>query len=171
MLPGMNKSTPYAALVGASFVWCLLILAPPFVGLIERHDGFISSFLYRFFSPICHQFDSHSLHLFGMKLAVCARCFGIYAGFFAGTLMAPFLAEKLPARAVTLWIVAGLPMLIDVLLDLTGIHDSTLGSRLFTGSFFGIIAGLVLTPLLLEAISQFLNRSSILQGTTDESKT
>jgi len=171
MLPGMNKSAPYAALVGASFVWCLLILAPPYLGLIEGHDGFASSLLYQFFSPVCHQFDSHSLHIFGTKLAVCARCFGIYAGFLAGTLIAPFLARKFPVRPLVLWTAAGLPMLIDVLLDLAGIHESTTGSRLATGSLFGIIAGVILTPLFLEAISQFLNRSSILQGTTDESKT
>jgi len=171
MSPAMNKSAPYAALVGFSFLWCLLLVAPPFIGLVEGHGTVLSSLIYQFFSPICHQLDSHSLHLFGTKFAVCARCFGIYAGFLAGAVSVLFRAGNISRRTLIIWAVAGAPMLIDVLLDIGGIHESTLLTRLFTGLFFGILAGRILTPLFGEGISDVLNRSSIFQGTIDEPKT
>src|SRR5688572_10524064 len=68
-------------------VWVGLIVAAP-VLLGEGYSG-ASSPIYTFFSYICHQMSDRSLHLDGHPLAVCSRCFGVYAGLLAGLLVYP----------------------------------------------------------------------------------
>lgn len=46
---------------------------------------------YRAGAMVCHQQDMRSLHVAGVRMPVCARCFGLYAGAAAG------------AAAVILW--------------------------------------------------------------------
>jgi hypothetical protein len=43
---------------------------------------------YRAGAVICHQQDARSLHVAGVRMPVCARCFGLYAGGGAGALLA-----------------------------------------------------------------------------------
>jgi hypothetical protein len=51
---------------------------------------------YRAGAVICHQQDARSLHVAGVRMPVCARCFGLYAGGGAGALLAA--AWVCPAR-------------------------------------------------------------------------
>jgi len=55
-------------------VWCLVILAAPVFHL---------SWVYEFFSRICHQDPERSWFLFGAQLPVCIRCASIYFAFTA----------------------------------------------------------------------------------------
>jgi uncharacterized membrane protein len=55
-----------------STLWCLSILAAPLLGL---------SWVYEFFSRICHQEPERSWQLFGRSLPVCIRCTSIYIAF------------------------------------------------------------------------------------------
>lgn len=64
----------YAALLAASTLWCLAIVAAPLFGW---------SSIYAFFSLICHQQPARSWHLHGEPLAVCIRCASIYFAFAA----------------------------------------------------------------------------------------
>jgi hypothetical protein len=41
---------------------------------------------YRAGAVICHQRDERSFHVAGVRMPVCARCFGLYAGAAAGAL-------------------------------------------------------------------------------------
>ncbi len=43
-------------------------------------------------------------------------------------------------------------MLIDVGLDVAGIHTSTLATRIVSGGFFGLAAAFLLGPIILESI-------------------
>ena len=43
---------------------------------------------YRAGAVICHQQDARSLHVRGVRMPVCARCFGLYAGAAAGAFVA-----------------------------------------------------------------------------------
>lgn len=146
------------------FGWCFLIVAAPLLktsGLLPE----IPDMIYRFFSRVCHQFDDRSLHLSGEKLAVCIRCSSIYFSFFIALILYPFLHRwhewKTPSRILLL--VSVTPMLIDVVLNFSGLHFSTLWTRLGTGAWFGGVLPLFILPPLLEAALQilFLRRGSI----------
>jgi|SRR5579862_5082325 len=62
------------ALPIAATVWCLSILVAPAFGL---------TWVYRFFSILCHQEPERSWQLFGSSLPVCIRCASIYFAFTA----------------------------------------------------------------------------------------
>jgi uncharacterized membrane protein len=154
----MNLSrTTYRIVLFASLAWSLAIIAPPIavhLGAIGRPD-----FMYRFFSRICHQLDSHSLHLFDEKFAVCARCTAIYYGFFVSMIFYPFLLRRTLPVAVTEIILSSprnfflslLPILLDLGLSEIGVHESTLVTRVLTGAIFGIALPFILIPLAAEA--------------------
>jgi uncharacterized membrane protein len=145
----MTYASPaYRFLLACALLWCALLVAPPALLSFWPAPG---TFVYAFFSRICHQWDSHSLHLFGAKFAVCARCFAIYAGFLAGALLAPF-APGSGRRALWAW--AAAPMAADALADFLPWYDASLASRLATGGFFGVAAGIALVPLFVAAVGQ-----------------
>jgi uncharacterized membrane protein len=72
------KNKTYAALLAGSLLWCLSILAAPVFGL---------SWVYEFFSRICHQDPARSWHIAGEPLAVCIRCASIYFAFAVSLLL------------------------------------------------------------------------------------
>lgn len=134
-------------------MWCGgIVLAP---SLSTALPG-VSSSLYSFYSPICHQIDARSFHLSGEKIGVCSRCSSIYFGFLFSLALYPLFRNiQVPALPKKHWIaLAILPMLIDVLMNLVGIHESTLLTRAITGLLFGLILPLYLIPPLLEGIAQ-----------------
>jgi uncharacterized membrane protein len=146
----MKRTTSYTILLVGTFAWCSLVMLAP---LAASEHSPISRFIYNIFFTLCHQYDSRSLHLFGYKLAVCARCFAIYTGFFVGVLGSPIISHKLRISALWIWLIAILPMFVDVALDTVGLHVSTTVTRLVTGGWFGIIAALILVPLFVQAFS------------------
>jgi hypothetical protein len=62
-------------------------------------------------------------------------------------------------------------MLIDVVLDFVRIYESTLTTRLITGLWFGAGAAIILTPIIIEAISEIISRKFIIKGVKHELKT
>lgn len=66
------KNKMSAALLAGATLWCLSIIAAPVLGL---------SWVYDFFSRICHQDPSRSWYLAGKALPVCIRCASIYFAF------------------------------------------------------------------------------------------
>lgn len=149
--------TTYRIVFLASLTWCLAIIAPP----IALHFGTMTpaDFMYEFFSRICHQIDSHSLHLFDAKFAVCARCTAIYYGFFVSMIFYPLLLRRTLPVAVRESILKSprslflsfLPILIDLGLSESGVHESTLVTRVLTGAIFGIALPFILIPPAAEA--------------------
>jgi uncharacterized membrane protein len=148
----MKISRIYILLLGATIVWCGLIVAAPMIAS-AGHPLDLSKGIYCFFGAVCHQIDSRSLHIGGEKLAVCARCSSTYFSFLAMLVLYPILS-KLTMRDSRLWfLTALLPMLVDVALDFAGIHASTIPTRVFTGAFFGAGAAYLLLPDLEEALA------------------
>ena len=119
-------------------LWTGAILLAPY--LRSRGSGF-APWLYACFAPFCHQIPGRSFRLFGQPLAVCARCFGIYAGFLAGTAAYPrirgFSRPRLPDTRLFLALSA--PMAIDAAANILRIW--TLGNfpRFLTGFAWGTI--------------------------------
>jgi hypothetical protein len=57
-------------------------------------------------------------------------------------------------------------MIIDVVLNVTGIHFSTLFTRSVSGALFGLILPLYLIPVLTEAVTQLRDQLSSSGGPT-----
>ena len=146
----MNASRKFLLFSVAS--WCSLVIAPPLAAGVGMQD--LASVMYRFFSHVCHQYDSHSFHLLGMKLGVCIRCSSIYFGFLGGVLAAGMLPDAHRRRFTAPFLVAMLPMVLDVTLDVLGIHSSNDVTRAVSGLVFGSASGVLLTPYLVEGFAQ-----------------
>jgi uncharacterized membrane protein len=150
--------------------WCTGIILPPLAVLGGGALRAIAPGVYSFYSMICHQIDARSFHLFGIKFAVCARCTGIYAGFLAGAILSLF-GPKEHSRPDLWWVVGLIPMVADVVLDITGLHQSSIFFRVTTGGFFGIVAALLIFPLLTEALAYPVVSSTNYPGVPHESET
>lgn len=137
-----------AFLVLLSFFWLIAILAAP---LLKNFLPAVSTFFYYFFSPICHQLPSRSFFLNGAKLAVCARCFGIYLFFFLGGLFS-FSLDRNSSLSKIWLILSMIPLGVDGMGQLLGLWKSTNLLRLVTGAFFGFVAALYVFPALESAI-------------------
>ncbi len=76
---------------------CLLIIAAPLIA--ANSNSLLSSFIYLFFSPACHQLPARSFAILGYPWGVCQRCAGIYLGLLAAALFSPrFCFEKRISR-------------------------------------------------------------------------
>lgn len=140
----------YAALLLGTLVWCAGIVAAPVFSI---------SALYDFYHRICHQLGSHSLHISGEPLAVCARCTAIYFGFLIGMLVYPTLrsvsSTQLPSRIVLFG--AAVPMLLDVVGGLAGVHTVTITTRLITGGLFGVVLPFFILPAGVGAVLEIFH--------------
>lgn len=142
----------YLGVVTSVSLWCAAFLAAPL--FVEWSGAWlpVGELLYRFFHPICHQLEGRSFTIFGEPLAVCARCSSIYIGFLAGTLAFPFLYRRMRMSSRTLLVMAGLPMLLDVVGGMFGVHEVTILTRSITGAFFGVSLPFVVLPVLMDAV-------------------
>ena len=171
-VPAMTKDPlPYTVLVFGTLLWCAAIVLPPVMAFIEFPATFVSGRFYAVFSIICHQIDARSFHLLGHKLAVCARCASIYWGFFAGVCLYPLIFRKPVANMAALLLAAALPVAADVLLDALRVHASTTATRVLTGSVFGVLLAVVITPVFQEALNEIISPHHKEQGVPYESKT
>ena len=133
------KKNPYLALIisfilGLNFLIFLPVLAERFgINLL----GTIS---YLAFSPFCHQISERSFHLFGVQLAVCARCTGIYLGLLLGIIFFIIFSPKISQLAlVPILIMAG-----DGLVNWLGLVSSPSWLRFIFGLGFGFVGGWLL---------------------------
>jgi len=136
----------------------LLILLPPiFAG--NGHKS-LASPLYQFFGHICHQLPERSFFIFGHKLAVCSRCFGVYFGLLLGLAVFPFIRgvdniEPLPR----IWLFASMaPIAIDWSLTIFGIWENTFASRFITGLILGFACAVYIVPALVEIVRNFARK-------------
>lgn len=136
----------WAVAAGLAAAFVVLIVGAPLLkaGGLQAAAGAA----YGAFALLCHQMDERSFHLLGFKLAVCARCFGLYAGALVGALVYPLvrpLARRdLPARG---WLVAaGVPTLVDFALGFFHIWENTHASRFLTASLVGVVVAFYFVP-------------------------
>jgi uncharacterized membrane protein len=131
----------------------------------DGHEATASA-IYQSLKTVCHQVPERSFQLAGHPLAVCARCFGIYAGFAVMVLLYPLATRGLrltrtPRRE---WfLLALMPTAIDFMLGVTGWWANTHLSRALTGAWLGGWLVFYLVPGLIEigqsSWSQFFGRS------------
>ena len=126
------KNKPYVALLVGSTLWCLGIIAAPVLGL---------SWVYEFFSRICHQDPQRSWHLFGEPLPVCIRCASIYFAFTASL----WLGLKTNVR----WLRIALLFMICEFVTARFVIDAAL-----LRSLSGILAGLSAAPFVKQGVEE-----------------
>src|SRR5436190_3273292 len=126
------KNKTYAALLAGSTLWCLSIVAAPLFGL---------SWVYDFFSRICHQDPARSWHLAGEPLAVCIRCASIYFAFTA----ALWLGLKTNVR----WLRISVLLMICEFVVARLIVDAAL-----LRSITGVLVGLSAAPFVRQAFEE-----------------
>ena len=136
----------WAAAVGLAGGLLALIVGAPLLraGGMEAAAGAV----YGAFALLCHQMDGRSFHLLGFKLAVCARCFGLYAGALLGALVYP-LARPLARRDLPWrgWLLAAaVPTTVDFALGFFGVWENTHASRFLTASLLGVVVAFYFVP-------------------------
>ena len=129
----------------AALLLALIVAAP----LLKAWGmGGAAGAAYAAFALVCHQLDERSFHLAGFKLAVCARCLGLYAGALAGALLyplaRPLVRRDLPARG---WLVAAaVPTTIDFALGFFHVWENTHASRFLTALLLGVAVAFYFVP-------------------------
>lgn len=93
--------------------WAVWLAAAPAIaaGPASRPAAWASAVAYRAGAMICHQQDARSLHVDGVRMPVCARCVGLYAGGAAGALLAALwivAARRAPILPLARWRVAAI---------------------------------------------------------------
>jgi uncharacterized membrane protein len=138
-----------AALACAAGLVGLIVSAP----LLKAAGAWAAAdAVYRGFGLMCHQIGGRSFHVGGEPLAVCARCFGLYAGALAGVaaypLARPLVRRDFPARA---WLIAAaVPTSVDFALGFFGLWQNTHASRFLTALPLGVAVAFCAVPGLVD---------------------
>ena len=143
--------------VAATWLVVVLILLPPFVGVGAR------TMLMGAFSSVCHQIADRSSAIDGVQIAVCHRCFGIFAGLaVASTVFAVMVRgrEWLKKRAGAVILAAVVPVSMDWGADALGLWSNTSFSRTLTGAVFGLSMGALLVASLTPGSSSVSERGN-----------
>lgn len=153
--------TPVLSARRAWFAWgATAAVVLPVVGLTliapwaeARGFGSLAAGLYQAFGHVCHQLPERSFYLLAHPFAVCARCFGLYAGFALGVALYPLAREitgrETPARK---WLFSALvPVGIDFALGFVGLWENTHLSRAATGALLGAVVAFYVVPGLVDA--------------------
>jgi uncharacterized membrane protein len=108
--------------------------------------------IYRAFSLVCHQIPERSFFIAGHPFAVCARCFGLYAGFTLATIAYPLVCslKKADAPARNWLFIAAAPLAIEYALGVIGILNNTHSSRFITGALLRAVSVFYVMPGLLD---------------------
>jgi uncharacterized membrane protein len=139
MLPAI-----FIALFFAFAAW-----SPPlFYGtLMEWHESWQRQLL----SRVCHQQLGRTFQAWGIPLAACSRCIGIYTALpLAMIVFSFFLDVVVRAKPYIIWIfaMASLIVIVDGAANLLDIWHTPDPVRLLTGAFWGMAAGLLLVVAL-----------------------
>lgn len=144
----------WAVAAALSLVWIGLIVGAP----VAASGGYEAAafVIYQGVKVVCHQMPERAYWVAGHPLAVCARCFGIYAGFTVAVLVYPLAARGWRRTAALAaphreWLVLALaPAAIDFTLGITGVWANTHSSRALTGAWLGAWMAFYLVPALVE---------------------
>jgi uncharacterized membrane protein len=110
------------------------------------------------FRVLCHQKPERCFYAFGHPMAVCSRCFAVYASFLTVGLAFGVWRSLTRRRweEIPLWMlgVLAIPMALDGLTQLVGLRESTQVLRTITGTLVGAGVGLFVYPFLARAFQE-----------------
>jgi len=141
----------YMIMLLCVIVFDFLIISPVIFSNFGMNK--FSEAVYLFFKPLCHQMDSRSFHINGVKLAVCSRCSSIYLGVLFGVFIAPIVINrKFLNKANLLLVLALIPSLFEFLYErFFGVEVLT--AKVLSSLWLGGIAGLILTSQIIDMFS------------------
>ncbi len=149
-----QRSNTIKAYFIALIILLLWMLGPMLPWVLDDGAGLLWRFQYRY---LCHQIPDRCIRLHGIPMAVCERCFGIYAGLFAGGVLYWPLKkwdELLMAKARWLMGIGALVVFIHWAGPVVALWEGNVTGRVITGFVFGIICGYYatkgLSALILE---------------------
>lgn len=144
----------YIILLSLVALWCLLILLAPFLLSLGGIGSDISFFVYKLFSPVCHQEEARSFNIFGHSLGVCSRCSILYLGFLIGTIIYPFIKKISDVKLPSIWylVIASGLMIVDVSLDLSDLYKNNFITRSITGAILGFVLAFYIIPGMINFI-------------------
>jgi len=114
-------------------------------------------------APVCHQIPSRSPHLYGVPLAICDRCTGIYLGLVLGVAVTGWgqgLWAELGRHGRYVLLGSLAPLSIDWIGPVLGLWSNGPVSRALTGLLFGSIAASYVTDRVLRKASSEAPRES-----------
>jgi uncharacterized membrane protein len=156
----MEKRGLFAAIAWtAALAGLLLPLAPAVWVRFGLRPDFLPACIRFAYSNACHQIPERSFFLFGEPFAVCARCYGIYAGYAAGN-AAWFLIGKrreMKTPRPVLFAVCLAPAAADFILAHLGLFGSSNPLRMITGFAAGAAVPFFLLPGVYELITGTLD--------------
>lgn len=139
-----------AAVACAAALYCAgFVLAP----WLEHRGSPAGSWLRLAFAPTCHQQPDRCLDLGAGKLAVCARCAGLYAGGLLG-LLASVLSGVRRRPTVPVLLAASLPTVLDVAAGLIGLPSLPNWPRFLVAVAPGAVFGLLLADAVADLSAQ-----------------
>jgi uncharacterized membrane protein len=100
--------------------------------------------IYRFLSPICHQYPTRSLWILDRPFALCARCFSGYFGLTLGALLIASESKYIIRGGIGLLMI--LPGVFDGLMQLQSSYESSNFIRFITGILGGIGIFMIINP-------------------------
>jgi len=135
-----------AAVACAAAIWCAGIVLAPW---LEHRGSAAGSWLRLAFAPSCHQQPERCLDLGAGKLAVCARCAGLYAGGLLG-LLATVLSGVRRRPTVPVLLAASLPTVLDVAAGLIGLPSLPNWPRFLIAVAPGAVFGLLVADAVAD---------------------
>jgi len=128
----------YLFTLSGIIIWIGAIFLGPY---LKSKGSNVNTLIYAVFSHVCHQIPERCFFIFGYPLTVCARCLGIYTGFFAGATLYPFIKgfSNLSLPKTKNFILLSIPISIDTLGNLFYVWSTSDLLRFITGFIWGII--------------------------------
>jgi uncharacterized membrane protein len=137
----MTKKNIAARVMASGSALILLLLASLAPVAMSDAQSEVAMWLYKCFSPVCHQKPHRSILLFGFPMAVCARCAAIYAGVSVGALLLPMLTKQNRTLYLAGLFVMALLTVLDVGLHFAGIYGNIFSIRISLGFLLGVPVG------------------------------
>jgi uncharacterized membrane protein len=149
----------YAFTLAGIVIWLGLIFLAPY---LKSRSLESNVFLYALFSPLCHQIPSRSFFIFNYPLAVCARCLGIYFGFFAGAGLFPFVRRfsNLTLPKTQTFVFFTFPAALDFIGNLLHLWGSSNGLRFGTGFIWGTLLPFYFIPGMADFLSKLKRKKA-----------
>lgn len=140
-----------------NLIFVLLAMLAP---LVQNQWPQISSAIFLIFSPFCHQRTDRSWAIGSYPMALCARCFGIFLGFWLGTIVLPFFQKgKLNKWPKLGWLIAAsVPMAVDLIGNISHLWSSSNWLRFLIGLSCGFLWPFYFFPVLFNSINERLSQ-------------
>lgn len=129
-------------------------------GLFNQSVSWQMQWQHQAFQQLCHQLPSRSFWIGGQPMAVCSRCFGIYASFALSWIFMPLIGYQLDINIKENAILLAVTIIlnaVDVMGNFLGFWENTLFSRFFFGAGVG-------TAVVIFLIGYFINDLTIKKG-------